>query len=160
VTPGLLAKANFGVLYRYDVQSIGRPEQLGIRIESESVRRPVQILGSVETMTLLVNGVPVALPAGDVWMGKEALEDVVEVRGSTLEKPVSFRADIERPDTVEEWRIGVFGAAGARVWTRVGTGPAPERIEWDGRDETGSMLAGGRSIRTRWRSATATGAEP
>ena len=53
VTPGLLAKANFGVTYRYQAEEIGSPVEHGISLESSGGARPVDIHGSVENLSLI-----------------------------------------------------------------------------------------------------------
>jgi uncharacterized repeat protein (TIGR01451 family) len=143
VTPGLLAKANFGVNTRRDTESIGRPGQAGIRIEGEAHERPVQVVGSAETLQLMINGTMAALPASDVRMSANGPYEIVELHNGTLAKPVRFLTEMSRPDLVASWELIVFDDKGNSLRTIIGRGALPRTILWDGRSDQKEMVHGG-----------------
>jgi uncharacterized repeat protein (TIGR01451 family) len=143
VTPGLLAKANFGVLRTHDAETIGRPAQPGLALNGERRDKPFEVLGSAESMTLLVNGMPVSLSGGDITLVKEGLSEVVELKGETLEKPVEFLVETGDPDKVTAWKLTIFDAQGAVVRELKGVGAPPAAISWDGLNEAKRIVKGG-----------------
>ncbi|NTW59873.1 MAG: hypothetical protein HGA43_11990, partial [Nitrospirae bacterium] len=62
VTPGILAKVNFGVIAPSGTERIGRDKQLGISLKGEDRKKPLQLIGSAETLTILMNGETATLP--------------------------------------------------------------------------------------------------
>ncbi len=144
VTPGLLAKANFGVRYQMETETIGRPAVKGVAVQGESRQKPIQVQGNVEAMLAVINGTLNALPNADIQLGAQNLEDMVEIRGGELSKPALFSPQVEANEQVHSWRFVIDEADGQQVRTLQGDGPVPELLEWDGRDEAGSLVNGGK----------------
>ena len=143
VTPGLLAKANFGVMTRHDTESIGRPEQIGIGIKSEAKERPVQLVGSAETLDLMINGSMASLPASDIRMSVEGLYEIVDLQDGKLTKPVLFSIALDHPDRVAAWKLIIFDGKGETIRTIGTTGALPRTIQWDGLTDQKELVKGG-----------------
>ena len=144
VTPGLLVKANFGITYQFDRQRIGRPGVKGVRLHGEGTEKPLQVQGNVRMMLAVINGNLDALPMADVQLGAQALEDTVDIRGGELTRPAVFRVDLRGGGEARAWRLVIDDMAGNRARTLSGDGPTPATVEWDGRDEAGRLVDGGR----------------
>ena len=82
VTPGLLAKANFGVRFELESKTIGRPATKGVVLKSHGKEKPVQVQGNVEMLLAVVNGTLSDLPNAEIQLGVEALEEMIELRQS------------------------------------------------------------------------------
>jgi uncharacterized repeat protein (TIGR01451 family) len=119
VTPGLLAKANFGVIVEHETETIGRPGQTGMGVKSEAQDQPVQVVGSAETLQIMVNGLMASLPLSDIRMSVEALPEMVEVKSGTLEKPVRFSTELSLPERVAaaSWKLVVYDGKGNIIQT-------------------------------------------
>jgi len=143
VTPGLLAKANFGVITRRDTEAIGHPRQTGMGIKSEAKERPVQIVGSAETLDLMINGIMASLPASDIRMSAEGPYEIVELNDGKLAKPVQFNTDLDRPDKVASWKLVLFDGKGDVFRTISMMGALPRIILWDGLSDQKKMVKGG-----------------
>lgn len=144
LTPGIMAKANFGVYYRQEAEKIGRPVINGISVKGEAQKEPVQIIGSVETMSVLLNGQPVKLPAGEVSMNVKSLDEVIELKGNSLKRPAEFHTAIDRPEAVSKWRFTVVNEKDEVIRTIEGVGKPPEIISWDAATDRGEVVEGGR----------------
>ncbi|MDX1815576.1 MAG: OmpA family protein, partial [Thermodesulfobacteriota bacterium] len=112
-------------------------------VRSENIEAPVEVQGSVEMLTLLVNGVEVPLPASDVSVRSETLDDVLEIKGDRLAGPVRFLVDIAPTDAPKEWRLEILDAQGQVVRSLSGEGNPPNEILWDGRTEDDRLVDGG-----------------
>ncbi len=144
VTQGLLAKASFGVSYEMETKTIGRPAVKGLAVQGESRQKPIQVQGNVEVLLTVINGSMNTLPNADIQLGKQTLQDMIEIRGGELTTPAIFRPQIEANDKVHSWRFVIEAANDSRVRTLQDDGPVPETIEWDGRDNTGQLVMGGK----------------
>ena len=143
VTPGLMAKANFGVIIETVDESIGSPGQFGIAVDSDTSQPPVLINGSSLMPSLLVNGAPVSLGTANIQLGTQQLEDVIELGNGKLMQPIRFRTEIDVEATAQQWKIVVSGARGEIVYSREGTGSVPAVVEWDGIRKNGKLIRGG-----------------
>lgn len=143
VTPGLLAKANFGVQFRQEMETIGRPPVMGVSLKNDEQREPIQVVGSTETMTVLVNGKQVRLPSGEMKLNIETLEEVVEIKGNIVNKPIDFQTSVESPGSIRRWRFTMTNENGEVVRTMEGTDAPAEHIEWDAKTDEGKMVEGG-----------------
>jgi uncharacterized repeat protein (TIGR01451 family) len=143
VTPGILAKVNFGVIAPSGTERIGRDKQLGISLNSEDRKKPLQLIGSAETLTILMNGETTTLPTADVQMAVEGLNEVVEINGGKLDAPVRFTVALAERRQVETWQLTVFDAQGAVVRILRGKGAPPETVLWDGRTDEKDLVKGG-----------------
>ncbi len=143
ITPGLMAKANFGVLYEPETIKTGRPAEPGITIQSEAIEQPIQVLGNVDSLTLMINGEVVAVPNNNVRLLVENLNEVVELKGSRLDKPVQFQIDRNFDVPVENWELKILNPKGDVVHRLNGKGQPPETIDWNGRYGANQMVTGG-----------------
>lgn len=144
VTPGLLAKANFGVQFRQETETIGRPPVMGVSLKNEEQREPIQVVGSTETMTVLVNGKEVKLPSGEMKLNIETLEEVVEIKGNSMNRPIEFYISLESPASISKWTFTITNENDEGVRTIEGTGAPPEHIDWDAKTDEGKMVEGGK----------------
>ncbi len=144
VTPGLLVKANFGVRYQMEIETIGRPAVKGLNVQGESKQKPIQVQGNVVAMLAVINGALDPLPNAAIQLGSQSLQDMIEIRGGELSTPAIFRPQVEANDEVQSWHLVIEEADGSHVRALQGEGPVPDEIEWDGRDETGQLVQGGK----------------
>lgn len=144
VTPGLLAKANFGVSYEMESTTIGRLAVKGLNVQGDSTQKPIQVQGNVVAMLAVINGALDTTPNADIQLGSRLVADMVEIRGGELTAPAVFQPQVEANEDVQSWRFVIEEAEGLRVRTLQGDGPVPEVVEWDGRDETGKLVQGGK----------------
>ena len=141
VTPGLLAKANFGVILDTVDAAIGADGKLGVMVDSATTAPPILINGSTVAMSLLVNGQPAALATADVRLSTRQLDDVVELEAGKLASPIRFTTDANK--SVETWELLVSSSQGEVIYTRAGDRQVPAVIEWDGIRDNGKLIAGG-----------------
>jgi uncharacterized repeat protein (TIGR01451 family) len=142
VTPGLLARANFGVLYRPDTIKTGKPPEPGLSVETESVQQPIQVLGNAENLTVLINGEMAAIPSDNIRLLVENLDEVVELTGKPGE-PVAFQVDTEFPGKVRSWQLKIMNPKGGIVHRITGKGRPPQVTRWNGRIDRNRKIAGG-----------------
>jgi hypothetical protein len=76
VTPGLLAKASFGVLVPTETARTGREEVEGVALVSLADDHGIDVLGNVGMLTVLVNGTEMAAPTVDVGASGRAGDPV------------------------------------------------------------------------------------
>jgi len=143
VTPGLLAKANFGISYLQNEEKIGRPRELGVRLTSDDDTDPVQVIGSIETLAVLINGQMVDLPYNDIHLRAKGIDDVIKITGDRLNEPVLFSLAVRSPELVSEWNVTIYDNNGDPVRVIKGEGAPPEKIEWDGRTGADELVTGG-----------------
>jgi uncharacterized repeat protein (TIGR01451 family) len=143
VTPGLLAKANFGVRIDRDTTSMGRPAQPGLEIVAESRRESLDVVGTTQGPAVLLNGMPLEMPTGDVHLRVGGLPEVVELSGKRLAKPIVFRTSLRTYRPVRSWMLVVVGSQGDTVWSRGRVGTLPDTVSWDGRRHGGGSISGG-----------------
>ena len=141
VTPGLLAKANFGVILDTVDAAIGADGKLGIMVDSSTMEPPILINGSTVAMSLLVNGQPATLAMADVRLSTRQLDDVVELDGGNLASPILFTTDANKQ--IETWELLVTSSQGEVVYSRSGDRQVPAVIEWDGICDNGKLIGGG-----------------
>jgi outer membrane protein OmpA-like peptidoglycan-associated protein/IMP cyclohydrolase len=143
VTPGLLAKANFGIAERYDSETIGRPRRLGLLMKSDGDEHPVHVMGSAKTLSVLVNGQMATVPKGDVKLLVESLDEVVVVRGNNAVEPVEFQIAADHPEKVSTWQLLIMDSSGEAIRSLSGDGAPPDRIVWDCKTSSGQMVEAG-----------------
>ena len=144
ITPGLLAKANFGVLHRPgSTETIGHPALTGVTVGATSQTEPVDVTGSLEAYFVLINGQPADLPTTDVRMGLQTLEDVVELKDDRLTKPIDFQIEATRPGDVESWSLIITDSGGQPIRTLHGQGAPPASLSWNGDTDDGRTIEGG-----------------
>ena len=143
ITPGLLAKANFGVFYETDTVKIGRPGQSGIFLESQVLHKPLQVVGAAENLALLINGETASIPTDNVQLLVENLNEVVEIKGNTLNRQILFKTEPGLRKDETSWRLKIMDAGGKVVRTLRAKGSLPAKIRWDGRFNSGQTVKGG-----------------
>ena len=143
LTPGLMAKANFGVvLARHEAATADR-QFPALSVASHEDVAPVDIQGSAESLAAIVNGTAVKLAAGDAHLRIEPLDDVVTLRGSGLEKPVRFDLSTDAQDGIASWSLSVADGRGQVVKTLDGDGAPPPKLAWDGTIDGGAQITAG-----------------
>jgi uncharacterized repeat protein (TIGR01451 family) len=142
ITPGIMAKANFGVVTRTEQVSIGRPEERGVDVAGGIEHQPTQVLGKTEELSLLINDRLVELAATDVRLGVKDVSSVAMIKGGRFEQPLNFHLNVEQADTVHRWEMRVLDSSDREVRTFRGDGEPPREIEWDGRAKAGLIEPG------------------
>ncbi len=140
VSPGLIARVNFGVIVADNSESIGRMSVPGLSLESTQTKPPIDVRGNVEALSVLVNGLPIALPSEDVRLGVERLEEHVRFVGDQLDQPMVFSLGVERPEQIDRWRLSILSGQGEPLHASSGTGAPPAEVAWDGRGDNGKSL--------------------
>ncbi len=143
VTPGLLAKANFGVVVETIDIAIGNDGQAGVAFDSEAKQPPVMINGSTLMPSLLVNGQSVQLATAEVRLGTQRIESVIEIDAGKLSAPIRFRTATIAASPIETWELTVLGAQDEVAYRWSGKGTPPEFVDWDGVRRNGKLIVGG-----------------
>jgi len=150
VTPGLLAKANFGVQYHVDTESIGRPGRQGSRPEgglllaSQASRKPLEVIGNVEEPAVLINGDQAKLPKSDIRMVPDNPDQVIDIKLGPHTDPAEFSTELSSRDRVLSWKMSITDSLAQEIHALQGTGPPPEVLSWDGKKSDGSLVEGGK----------------
>jgi len=118
------------------------PAAPALYLASLAEDQPLQLSGSAELFTLLVNGDPTRLPATAVTLGREKLVGSVQVNGGRLTAPVVFRVTVDKPQEVARYRFTIRDGAGEAVRTVEGTGTPPPTIRWAGELDRGALAGG------------------
>ncbi|MGB5739593.1 MAG: OmpA family protein [Woeseia sp.] len=143
VTPGLLAKGNFGVIVETIDATIGNAGELGVAVNGETQLPPLLINGNSQMPSLLINGAPVHLANADVQLGAQRLESIVEISKGELTSPIRFRTAIDTDAILESWQLRVLDAQDETAYEWSGSGTPPATIEWDGQRSNGKLVSGG-----------------
>jgi uncharacterized repeat protein (TIGR01451 family)/CSLREA domain-containing protein len=143
VTPGLIARASFGVLWKTERETIGRPGEPGLAVSGEARERPIEVLGSVEALSALVNGRRVPFPSADVQLLVVGADDIVELGGSGLAAPIQFGVQVDAKSKVSAWTLTILDEHGTPFRSFRGDGAPRRKIVWDGRSDSGDLVAGG-----------------
>jgi outer membrane protein OmpA-like peptidoglycan-associated protein len=70
----------------------------------------------------------------------EALKPLLGPMGEAEWRLGGFRLLPARPDTVKHWSVTVIAPDGQASRTLQGDGPAPDTVDWDGKDDQGHVL--------------------
>ncbi|MGH9797203.1 MAG: OmpA family protein, partial [Candidatus Polarisedimenticolia bacterium] len=144
VTPGLLVKANFGVRLRPPtLVRQGRPGTYGLAVQHEKVEAPAEIVGNLEDMTAVVNGVRARLPKSRVKMDVMSLERNLRLVNGRLERPAVFRLSYPKDRSVKEWTFEIFDAGLRRIRGFRGSDLKTGEVVWDGKDAGGALVKAG-----------------
>ena len=145
LTPGLMVTADFGVRFEGELQTIGEPATHALALQRASATQPVAVQGNADAFTVLVNGGPVALPAGEVRLTQSKIGQDVRVRGAQLESPVRF--ELESPagpgPSVDRFTLTVSDSHGQAVKVFEGQGTPPPHLSWDGICDDGKIVPSG-----------------
>ncbi len=144
LTPGLLYKVNFGVRLRPTVTiRQGSPGTYGVAVQSEKVEAQAEVVGNLDDMTAVVNGVQARLPKARVKMDVMSLERNLRILNGKLEKPAVFQLayPVDRP--LREWTFEIFDSQMRRVRGFRGDDLKTKQIVWDGKNASGALVPGG-----------------
>lgn len=125
------------------------PAADNIVLRSRRVDRPIDVIGNVEMLTLLVNGAEVPLPAGDVFLLGHLPDGSLQFEGNSSGEPVRFRVDLAATGSPAAWKLLLENSGGETIRTLSGAGAPPREISWDGRTEDGRHVEGGALYRYR-----------
>jgi uncharacterized repeat protein (TIGR01451 family) len=145
VTPGLLAKANFGVSYHFDEESIGSDRVYGLQIDTAAEVLPDRITGSAGDLSLVVNGVQIGFTDGDVLLRNADSNNIIHMGESGEIEPLRFAIGGQVADqTVDSWTLRIWRDDDDNVKSIRGSGVMPNELLWDDTDEIGELLLSGR----------------
>jgi uncharacterized repeat protein (TIGR01451 family) len=81
-------------------------------------------------------------PLSGLAMTLTADTDEHSVTRNRLNRPFDMEAS-GVPESVEAWRLEVFGPFGTRIWDQGGSGSVDGRLRWNGETNDGESIAGG-----------------
>lgn len=143
ITPGLLAKLNFGVDYRLDEERIGAPAGEGLQLNPINQSQPTKIVGTVVNMETLINGTAIPLPLSEVKLEVQELVEILELKGDRLKAPAVFKPSFTRAEEIISWSLVVTDSKERLVKLFEGSSRPPEEIRWNGVDELEEIVKGG-----------------
>jgi uncharacterized repeat protein (TIGR01451 family) len=144
LTPGLLTKVNFGVKMKPPLTiKQGRPGTYGIAVASEKVEAQAEVIGNLEDMTAVVNGVQARLPKARAKMDVFSLERNLRIVNGALEKPAVFQVSYPADRSLKEWTFEIFDSGMRRVRGFRGSDLKTTEIVWDGKDANGRLVQPG-----------------
>ena len=111
-------------------------------VAASRVDEPLQLSGSAELFTLLVNGERARLPSTAVTVTREWLDGSVQLRGGKLVNSLDFLTSVEQPEQVRSWNLNILDAQGNVVRSIKGDGSPQRRISWAG-DTVGAAIKEG-----------------
>jgi outer membrane protein OmpA-like peptidoglycan-associated protein len=91
----------------------------------------------------LINDTLAKLPSQDVRMQVETLDEVVEIYGNKISKPIEFKLEADSPAKVEKWQLSIMDSGGRIIRILEGDGPPPESVIWDGMTNRKRLVKGG-----------------
>ena len=103
---------------------------------------PLQLSGSAELFTLLVNGEPARLPSTAVTVRRERLDGSVDLREGKLVSQLHFLSSVQEPELVRGWILSILDGAGRTVHSFQGNGAPLRRIGWDGKSDGAALKEG------------------
>jgi outer membrane protein OmpA-like peptidoglycan-associated protein len=132
VTPGLLAKANFGVNYDFESETIGREGEFGISMNSVNDKLPDRIAGSASNLSAVVNGVPLMFAGVNISLLDVDSTSIIHMGEAGHVEPLRFALDSALPDrSVDRWTLRIWRGDDNIIKEITGTGALPNRIVWD-----------------------------
>jgi len=108
---------------------------------------PVEILGSVPALKLLVNDREAAFQKGDVRLASEGADEVVERNGSDADRPLEFEIEASSPGEISSWKLSVATPGGEPIHELSGQGAPRGPVSWQISDE--AALKGGETYQYR-----------
>jgi uncharacterized repeat protein (TIGR01451 family) len=145
VTPGLLAKANFGVIYDLDTEAIGSDAVYGLKIDTAAEVLPDRITGSAGDLSLVVNGVQIGFADAEVELANVDANSIIHMGENGEIEPLLFRVGgtvVDRP--VDNWTLRIWRDDDDNVKSMRGSGEMPQEVDWNDVDEIGELLTSGR----------------
>jgi uncharacterized repeat protein (TIGR01451 family) len=132
VTPGLMAKANFGVNYDFEKESIGRERELGVSVDAVNDKLPDQIAGSASDLSAVVNGVPLMFTGVNVSLLDVDSNSIIHMGEVGEVEPLRFALDGTIPGrSVDRWSLKIWRDQPSVVKEFTGQGEIPNRVVWD-----------------------------
>jgi len=133
ITPGLLAKASFGVSYEQRIECLGRAGESASLLTRQLSDAPLALMGSLPQQSLLVNGSRVTLPRVDAVLRQgEADTEVLNFNNADLVEAVHFAIEVSDAAAVAQWQVQVMRAEGEVLRSLSGEGALPNNLAWDG----------------------------
>ncbi len=144
VTPGILAKANFGAIQKLIVKKIGRPGVRGVMVSVNEKPRKSSLVGNAALQTILMNGSQVQLPKAEVSMyANQMPSEVLDFNGNKLVHLAHFHTIVSRAEEIKSWQLQVMTPDGKIVRDFDGHNAPPAVIEWNGYDNDKNQVIGG-----------------
>ena len=144
VTPGLLAKANFGVNYDFESESIGRRRKLGISLNSVNDKLPDRIVGSASNLSAVVNGVQLVFAGVNVSLLDVDSTSIIHMGETGQVEPLRFELDGTVPGrSVDRWTLKIWRGDNDIVKNITGSGELPDRIVWNDVNEMQKLVKPG-----------------
>jgi uncharacterized repeat protein (TIGR01451 family) len=141
VTPGLLAKANFGVTYDFDDETIGADAIYGLQIDTAADVLPDRITGSASDLSLVVNGVQIGFADADVALGSVDANSIIHMGETGEIEPLQFRIGGQIVgQSVDGWTLRIWRDDDDNVKSIRGSGVVPDELRWDDIDEIAELL--------------------
>jgi uncharacterized repeat protein (TIGR01451 family) len=159
ITPGLTARASFGVAIERQAETIGGPAQAGLEVVAEVPSKPVEVVGSAGALALVVEGGSVPLPAVDVRLVSGGGDETVSLSGESLEAPIRFDVSVSPEARVDDWSLAIESDSGEEFHTLTGRGSPAQSLPWDGKGREGALLRPGAIYRYQLRVRFADGIE-
>ncbi|OGU05851.1 MAG: cell envelope biogenesis protein OmpA [Geobacteraceae bacterium GWC2_58_44] len=111
-------------------------------VAASRLDEPLQLSGSAELLTLLINGERARLPSTAVTVGRERLDGSLELRRGRLAKSLYFLTTVEKPELVRSWTLNILDGEGNSVRSLKGSGAPQRRIGWGGETDGGAIKEG------------------
>ena len=144
VTPGLLAKANFGVSYAYETESIGADGEYGVKIVKDAAELPDKILGSAADLSLVINGADIGIVDARVTLSNADVNAILHLGEDGGIEPLRFA--LEAPGAIgaaQRWALNIWQDDNESVKRLAGDGILPAFVQWDDVAEIGELLQPG-----------------
>jgi uncharacterized repeat protein (TIGR01451 family) len=121
-----------------------RPPTVAVILKATLSEDPVELHGNARSLKFLINDREVVLPVGDdVTVLSESADEVIDIKGSELSKPLEFRIAVAKPANVSSWLLAISSLDGTPLQAIRGEGDPGAAVSWDGRVENGAPLKGG-----------------
>jgi uncharacterized repeat protein (TIGR01451 family) len=143
VTPGLMAKASFGVVSAPETVKIGRQAEYGVQINNRTDVEQIRVFGNAKDLVLLINDQLAAIPSNDINIRTARFDDIIEIHSGQLPEPVEFIIGSSNSEPVDFWLLEIVDSSMQVVKTFKGVGLPPESVLWDARDDQGEIVKGG-----------------
>jgi len=145
VTRGLLAKANFGVSYNFESESIGRDGEYGVSLNSVNDKLPDRIEGSASNLSAVVNGVPLTFAGVDVTLLDVDSTSILHLAEIGRVEPFRFTLNDSIPGrSFDTWMLKIWNDEDGVVKKIRGNGKLPDEIVWDDIPEIQKVVKPGR----------------
>jgi uncharacterized repeat protein (TIGR01451 family) len=145
VTPGLLAKANFGVNYGGEDEAIGSDGIYGAALDTTDDKLPDRVAGSASNLSAVVNGVPVMFSGVNVTLLDVDSNAIINFGDDGDVQPLHFVFDRTVPGrSVDEWTLRIWRDEDTVLKSFSGRRELPDRVTWDDAAEIRKLLKPGR----------------